>query len=181
MNKAQNFDGDRHWYAIYTRPRFEKKIDAELKRKNLHSFLPLHCVTRVWSDRIKKIQEPLFPSYLFVHANSRERYSALQSTGVVRVVSFNGQPVRIPDDQIEGIYKIIKFGYNPEPYQYLNYGDEVEIVSGPLRGLRGYYIEERGHDTLAVSVHAIQQSLTIQLGRGLIRKVARGTRESPLV
>ncbi len=162
---------DRHWYAIYTRPRFEKKIHADLQNKDLHSFLPLHTVTRVWSDRIKKIEEPLFPSYIFVHADRRERYFALQSNGVVRMVGFNGQPVRIPDGEMDNIHKVLKYGYNPEPHRYLKYGDEVEIVSGPLQGLRGFFQEERGQSRLAVSVHAIQQSMAIEVERGLVKKI----------
>lgn len=170
--------GERHWYAIYTRPRFEKKINADLQRRNLHSFLPLHIVNRVWSDRIKKIEEPLFPSYLFVHADARERYLSLQSDGIVRMVSFNGEPVRIPTQQIYAIHQILEHGYHPEPHQYLKVGDEVEIISGPLQGLRGFFVEERGNDRLAISVHAIQQSLAIQVERGQVRKVASAPSEN---
>ena len=64
----------RYWYAIYTRSRFEKKIAADLTSKGLESFLPLHEVIRFWSDRKKKVEMPLFPSYVFVHANTKERY-----------------------------------------------------------------------------------------------------------
>ncbi len=160
----------RYWYAVYTRPRFEKKVYSDYRTKQIRSLLPLHQVSRVWSDRIKILEEPLFPSYVFVHANARERYAALQSAGVVRMVSFSGNPVRIPDEQIEAIDRIVRNGYEVERYQYLKYGDPVEIVSGPLAGLRGFFIEERGSGRLAVSVHEIQQTLVIQIERGKVRK-----------
>ncbi len=161
----------RHWYAIYTRPKFEKKIDSELKLKGLSAYLPLHTVHRVWSDRIKKIQEPLFPSYIFVYANLSERFLALQTSGVVRMVSFNGQPVQIPSEQIDDIKKILEHGISPEPHEYFSLGDEVEVLYGPLRGLRGLFVEERGKERLAISVHAIQQSFAIEIEGTSIKKV----------
>ncbi len=162
---------NRYWYAVYTRARFEKRINTDFERRNLKSFLPLHQVRRIWSDRIKVVEEPLFPSYVFVYADAKERYAALQSVGVVRMVSFNGTPVRIAENQIQAIYSILENGCEPEPYQYLKYGDEVEIICGPLQGLRGYFLEERGLERLAVSIHEIQQTFVIQVQRGKVRKI----------
>ncbi len=170
-NFEKEHDTDRYWYALYTRPRFEKSVHTQLKEKGLESFLPLHYVIRFWSDRKKKIEEPLFPSYVFVHANLKERYQSLQTRGVVRMVCFNGQPTRIPEAQIQSIYRILEHGYDPEPYQYLCYGDAVEVVAGPLRGLRGFYKEDRGANRLIISVDAIQQSIAIEVERGVIRRL----------
>lgn len=162
---------ERYWYAIYTRPKFEKKVDSELQIKGLSTYLPLHTVHRVWSDRIKKIQAPLFPSYIFVNVNLSERLQALQTSGVIRVVSFNGQPVQIPSEQIDQIKKVLDHGFNPEPHEYFSFGDEVEVLCGPLMGLRGLFIEERGKERLAISIHAIQQSFAIEIERTNIKKV----------
>ncbi|RMD91338.1 MAG: UpxY family transcription antiterminator [Calditrichaeota bacterium] len=175
MNSNENSISDpklqRYWYAIYTRPNFEKRVDHELKMKGLESFLPTRQVIHFWSDRKKKIEEPLFRSYVFIHANAQERYLSLQTRGVVRMVCFNGQPARIPDEQIQSIYRILEHGYDPEPYQYLNFGDEVEIVAGPLRGLRGFYIEERNQGRLVISINAIRQSIAVEVERGQVRKI----------
>ena len=162
---------DRHWYALYTRPRFERIVESELKQKGLESFLPLRSVIRYWTDRKKRIEEPLFPSYIFIYGDSKERYYALQSRGAIRMVSFNGQPARIPEEQIEGISRILEFGYNPEPYQYLRFGDEVEVVSGAMKGLRGFYLEDRGKDRLVISMHVVRQSLTVEIDRYQLKKV----------
>lgn len=162
---------ERNWFALYTRPRFEKKVDFELRQKGLESLLPLRTVVRFWSDRIKTIEQPLFPSYVFVHANLKERYTSLQSRGVVRMVSFNGQPTPIPQEQIESITRIQKYGYDPEPYQYLNFGDEVEVVAGPLSGLRGFYFEQRGRNRLVISVDAIRQSVAVTVKRNQVKRI----------
>ena len=86
-----------HWYALYTRPRVEKRVASILEEKEIRAFLPTRSVMRQWSDRKKVVEEPLFPSYVFVFADLAERYCSLQSTGVVRMVQFNGKPARIPD------------------------------------------------------------------------------------
>lgn len=163
--------GARSWYALYTRPKFEKKVASILTEKNIDSFLPTRSVVRYWSDRKKIIEEPLFPSYVFVFADLSERYHSLQSTGVIRMVQFNGKPVRIPSVEIENIRRTLDNGYQLEPHDhYLNVGDEVEIVAGPLCGMRGYFLENRGKKKLVISVHAIQQSLVIELNPGQIKK-----------
>ena len=153
---------DRHWYALYTRPRFEQKVDSLLLQKKLHSFLPQRETIRYWSNnRKRKIKEPLFRSYVFVLANAKERYLAVQTYGVASIVGIKGQPSRIPDEQIQGIYRIMENGYDPEPCNFLNYGDQVEITSGPLKGLRGFYIEDRGKSKIVISLAAIGQSIAV--------------------
>ncbi len=162
---------DRHWYAIYTRPRFEKKVYKELEQKKLEALLPLRTISKVWSDRVKKVEEPLFPSYVFVHVDKSERFLALQTSGVVRMVSFGGEPVRIPSQQIEAVMRILQLGYDPEPHQYLRQGDAVEVVVGPLKGIRGYFVEERGKTRLAIAVDAIQQAMAVEVEKGQVRKL----------
>lgn len=162
---------ERFWYALYTRPRFEKKVDSVLKEKGLHSFLPVRNVIRYWSNGKKMIAEPLFPSYVFVHADVKERHHALQSYGVARLVGFGGKPACIPENQIQDIYRILEHGYDPEPFCNITYGDEVEIVSGPLKGLRGMYCEARGKRELVISVDVIQQAIAIVIERDQIRRV----------
>ncbi len=161
-----------HWYALYTRPRVEKRVASILEEKEIRAFLPTRSVVRQWSDRKKIVEQPLFPSYVFVYADLAERYRSLQSTGVVRMVQFNGKPARIPDEQIETIYRILDGGYDPEPHQYLREGDEVEIVAGPLTGIKGCFLEGRGNERLIVSVHALQQSFAIELRRDQIKKLS---------
>lgn len=170
-NPNQTDKTARDWYALYTRPRFEKKVNGQLEQKGLESLLPLRQVLRIWSDRKKKIEEPMFPSYVFIHGDAKERYMALQTDGVMRIVSFQGQPARIPEGQIKSISLVLEHGYDPEPHSYLHVGEEVEIVAGPLIGLRGFYIEDRGSHRLVISLAAIRQSVAIEVDRGLVRPV----------
>lgn len=161
----------RNWYALYTRPRFEKAVDSELHEKGIESFLPLQSVIRYWSDRKKKVEVPLFPSYVFVHANLSERYRSLQTRGVVKMICFNGQPARIPDGEIQRFHRILNSGLEAQPHSYLKNGDEVEVSSGPLMGLKGFYIEDRSKGRIVISVHTIQQSISLELDRCQVRRI----------
>lgn len=164
---------DRSWYALYTRPRFEKKVDAELKVKGIESFLPLHSVIRFWSDRKKMLETPLFPSYIFVYVNLKERYLSLRTQGVIRMVSFNGKPARIPDDQIEAVRRILQTGYDPQLCPYFSKGDKVEIISGPLKGLTGIILEFRGKNRFIISIDNIRQSIAIELNSSSLIRVSK--------
>ena len=95
----------------------------------------------------------------------------LQTDGVMRIVSFEGQPAPIPECQIKSIGLVLEHGYDPEPHSYLHVGEEVEIVAGPLIGLRGFYLEDRGSHRLVISLAAIRQSAAIEVDRGLVRPV----------
>lgn len=163
--------GQRHWYALYTRPRFEKKVNKELTDLQIETFLPLKTVTKFWSDRKKRVEEPVFPSYVFIHANSRERHDAFQPQGVVRIVSFSGEPARIPDHQIEAVRRILAAGFDPVVSHRFSPGDPVEIIAGPLIGLRGYVRTYRGNNHFAVQVDGIRMAVLVHIEAAYLKPV----------
>ena len=155
----------RYWYALYTRPRFEKKVDAELRRKGLESYLPVQTVVRIWSDRRKKLTLPLFPSYVFIHTTDLERYVALQTLGAIRLVSFNGAPTPIPDYQIRAVQGLLELEHEcvPQLIPYLSTGTQVEIISGPFKGLIGFILEHRTKNRFVFSIDGICQSIALEM------------------
>lgn len=98
------------WYALYTKPRWEKKVDERLLLRNIQSWCPLQKVERQWSDRKKVIDEPIFKSYVFVHMNLDDRLIVLQTDGVLNFVHHEGKPAVVRDEEIEIIksYLLIK-------------------------------------------------------------------------
>jgi len=171
MNSEPKQNPKRFWYALYTRARFEKKVDKELTDANIETFLPIVTVTRLWSDRKKRVEQVLFPSYLFVHADLRERYDALQPEGAVRMVSFNGNPARIPEEQIESVRRILDLGYVPTVHYDLKRGTPVEVIAGPLLGLRGIVSEPRGNCHFVIHVDGIRQSVAIKIDAKYLKAV----------
>ena len=154
---------DVHWYALYTRPRHERKVDQQLRDKEIVSFLPMRKMLKQWSDRKKWIEEPLFRCYLFVHADPVDRLRALQTYGIVRMVSFLGKPAVVQDEEIVTIQRIIQEDPGVEAMPRFNVGDRVEVISGPLRGLKGQLESIQNEKRLIVSVSSIRQSLRFNI------------------
>lgn len=98
---------EKKWYALYTKPRWEKKIDAALVRKGIESWCPLQKVERQWSDRKKVIKDPLFKSYVFVHIDDTERAKVLMTDGVLNFVYYLGKPAVIKHEEVDLIKKYL--------------------------------------------------------------------------
>lgn len=98
---------EKKWYALYTKPRWEKKIDSVLIRKGVESWCPLQKIERQWSDRKKVIDEPLFKSYVFVHIDDTERSKVLMTDGVLNFVYYLGKPAVIKNEEVETIKKYL--------------------------------------------------------------------------
>jgi transcription antitermination factor NusG len=94
---------EKQWYALYTKPRWEKKIDTVLLRKGIDSWCPLQKVERQWSDRKKIIEDPLFKSYVFVRIDESERGKVLMTDGVLNFVHYLGKPAVIKDEEVNTI------------------------------------------------------------------------------
>src|SRR5512133_3208187 len=92
-----------YWLAVYTCARHEKSVARQLGERKIECFLPLYKSWRQWADRRKQVELALFPSYVFVHIDPRDRLRVLQLPGVVRLVTFNGTPAALPEPEIEGL------------------------------------------------------------------------------
>jgi len=94
---------EKKWYAVYTKPRWEKKIDTRLIKKGIESWCPLQKVERQWSDRKKIVEDPLFKSYVFVRIDVTERSNVLMTDGVLNFVYYLGKPAVIRDEEVNNI------------------------------------------------------------------------------
>jgi len=151
------------WYAIYTYSRHEKKVAAQLVEKNAVCFLPVRRVANRWKDRMKMVELPLFPGYVFVNLALTERLKVLTTEGVVYMVGFNNQPYPIPDEQIHSIITFMEEKLQFDPYPYLTNGRRVEIKHGPLKGLCGILVRKKSKYKFVVSVDLIQKSVALEI------------------
>jgi transcription antitermination factor NusG len=159
------------WHALYTKPRHEKKVADQLLDKHIDSYLPLKKVLKQWSDRKKWIEEPLFRSYVFIHADAKERQRALYTAGVLKLVQFGEEPARVRDDEIDTIKRILSEDAGVETCPAVSIGDWIEIARGPLLGLRGRLEEIRGTSRLVVVIDSIRQALRFSVDPADIRVV----------
>jgi transcription antitermination factor NusG len=138
---------EKKWYAVYTKPRWEKKIDSVLIRKGIESWCPLQKTERQWSDRKKIIEDPLFKSYVFVHIDNTERAKVLMTDGVLNFVHYLGKPAVIRDEEVNNIKKylaekdarihiIAQEGFKEDTLIRVNYGVFMGNEGTVLRGGR---------------------------------------------
>jgi transcription elongation factor/antiterminator RfaH len=151
------------WYAIYTKPRHEKKVNTLLQDKRFETYLPLIKQTRQWKDRKKKVDMPLFNSYIFVNFDYKYRFDVLQTDGVVKVVNFNSQPAVVPDWQIESLRKMLDHPETLKLEHYFKAGELVEVTTGPLKGLRGVIMRRKGEHRLVLTIDGIMQSVSVEV------------------
>jgi len=145
-------DSKYRWFAVYTRSRFEKRLAVLLTEKGVDCYLPLKTEKRQWSDRVKVIEEPLLKSYLFVKVSNREYFNVLNTPGAVCYISFQGEPASIPEKQIDDLKMFMRV-YNEKVdavRENLSKGQQIIVVSGPLKGITGELIEFRGKNRIAL-------------------------------
>ena len=126
-----------NWYALYTQPRAEKRVKEKLDQNGVECYLPLHRSPRVWSDRVKMVDLPLFNSYIFVKCRETEILQMNKINGVVRVVFYDGKPAKISQKEIDAIQMFI----NEAAGKTLCKGDEVEILTGSMKNRSGKIIK----------------------------------------
>ena len=156
------------WYALYLRSRYEKKVAIELERKGIEQFLPLIEEVHVWSDRKKKVMEPLFRGYIFVRTDLRDRETILRTNGVVRIVGIRNKPSRIPELHIDWLRRVVGQSKGVERGKYLEVGERVRIISGPFMGIEGIISRVKGISRVIVPIAAVQQSVSFQVPSELL-------------
>lgn len=171
----ENHD-ERFWHALYVKSRAEKKVLSQLEDNGFQAYLPLITQVKQWSDRKKKVEEPLFKSYVFVYSNEREYIPILSVYGVVRFVSFERKAVVVPENQILAIKKFVNDYEKGEEYKLMNnedlkVGQMVRIINGPLKGLTGRLETIRNKRHLIVFIEVVGQFIPVHLSRAKVEPV----------
>lgn len=164
-----------HWYAVYCRSRQEKLIERDLLEDGYEVYLPILKKLRVWSDRKKWVDMPLFPSYCFVRVSNKEYYKILEHPYVVKYISFEGKAVPIKEGQIDGIRRVLgenlDFELTTEKYKP---GQRIEIGVGPMLGCCGEIIRVAGKKQLLIRLDNIGYSLVVKVPAAYIENRLTG-------
>ena len=163
------------WYAVYTRPRFEKQVLQRLQEVGIEAYLPLIKTMRQWSDRKKMVEIPLFSSYVFVFISRIDYDRVLQAHGVVKYITFEGKAATIPADQINNLKIIVNSDEEIETtWERHKKGDRVIVAAGSLKGLVGELITDGDRKKVLVRIDSIDQNLTVEVHPSLIEKIKEG-------
>ncbi|TKC03708.1 UpxY family transcription antiterminator [Pedobacter frigoris] len=142
----------RNWFVIYTRPRWEKKVDQLLQMQDITSYCPVRKVKSQWADRIKEVELPLFSSYVFVYINPKEELKVRLTMGVVNFIYYMGKMARIRESVIEDIKHYLE-SYpeaEVEDIRDMEVGDRVKIKEGIMTDKEGQIIKLHGKNVLVV-------------------------------
>jgi len=144
-----------HWYAIHSKPRQEERALENLQRQGFEAWLPLMEVEKVLRSKLMRVIEPMFSRYLFIRLDTEQtNWSPIRSTlGVSKLVSFGNRPAVVSDDLIVALKNLPK----QETQRLIQPGQQVKIVSGPLRGLEGIYQQSDGEMRAMVLIELLNK------------------------
>lgn len=159
------------WFAFYTKSRQEKKVRDVLTRKGFEVFLPLQKTIRQWSDRKKKVEVPLFNSYIFVHAEQHQIAGILEIPGVAWSIRHNDSPAFLRDREYELIKLFLATGLHIEivTQELFKEGDQVTITDGPLKGAKGH-VAIKYPEKLMVWLETLGQVIRVEIEPGLLKQ-----------
>jgi len=160
-----NKSSERKWFALQTKPRNEKIVLKQIELKGIEAYLPLTEKIRIWSDRKKKIEIPLFSGYIFIHAKENERLEAITNTsGAIRYIFYEKRPAVVSDREIELIKQALR---EPEKISIedkkIKKGDMIIVTYGIFKGMKGFVNEFRGNYKVTVNLEELSYSFSIIL------------------
>jgi transcription antitermination factor NusG len=166
-----NIQFNKKWFAIYTRPRWEKKVNLLLQEKGVESYCPLNKVKRKWSDRVKIIEEPLFKSYVFVKVSDEEKTTVRMTTGVMNFVYWNKKPAIIKEKEILIIKRFLDEYKDVHVYPIeLKLNDRVRVTSGSFMDHEGKVLGLR-HKIVKVAIESLGYILVAYIERSKLISV----------
>jgi transcription antitermination factor NusG len=159
------------WYAVRVKSKFEQTVSAILQQKGVEQFLPTYRSRRIWSDRIRTMDLPLFPGYVFCRIPLDARDRVLTTSGVMDLVGAGRRPIPISDQEIAAIQTIIQSHLAAEPWPFLRIGQQVRIRRGPLAGLEGILVKVKNSYRLVVSVTLLERSVAAEIDAAYVAPV----------
>jgi transcription antitermination factor NusG len=160
------------WYAVYTTPRAEKQVLSRLLEAEVETYLPMQKTYRQWSDRKKLIEKPLLSSYVFVKVIPTDFPKVYRTVGIVKFISFEGQPASIPQKQIDNLRLLIdsnaEIAVTSEKFEK---GDNVEVITGSLTGLTGELVKVHGRKRVIIRIDKLEQNIVVTIPVTFLRKI----------
>lgn len=134
-----------NWYAVYTKPRNEKKVEEQLLKMGVEALCPKVSVVKQWSDRKKRVSQPLIPSYVFVKIKEQERDLVFSVPGVVRYLFFLGKPAIIKESEINAMKETLNHDFKEVGVMDLEKGQKFTIEEGTFKGQEATFLEQKGN------------------------------------
>lgn len=157
---------DRMWFVLHTRSRQEKALAEQLQKFSIEHFLPIVQIERRYGHRMRIVEKPLFPSYLFMHGSREDRAQAMTTNRIANVLDVPDQQMLVRE--LKQIQAAISSGITLDPYAYLHVGHWVRVRSGPLMGLEGRVEDRRKAHRLVLQVQVLGQATSLEIDADLL-------------
>jgi transcription antitermination factor NusG len=148
---------EKNWLAIYTKPRAEKKVEERLLKNGIEAYCPTFTTLKQWSDRKKKIELPLIPSYVFVRVNELERAKVLQDPGAMNFIFWQGKVALVREEEILALKHI---NHSLENVDH-KIGETIQITHGAFQGQEGEVVNKT-KNTITVYLNSLQMRLVVK-------------------
>lgn len=162
------------WFALQVRARWESSTTVLLSGKGYQTLLPTYKTKKRWNGRLREVNAPLFPGYVFCQFDAQKRLPILVTPGVIAVVGRGRVPLPVDDGEIAAIQTLVSSGFRAEPWPYLELGQKIRIESDALMGLEGILINFKGNHRIVVSVSLLRRSVALEIDRSCVRPVGAG-------
>lgn len=166
------------WYALQVRSRKEGYISSQIQGQGFECLLPTYKSIRKWSDRVKELEQPLFPGYLFCRFDFQNRRSVITTPGVLQIVGFGRTATPVADEEIRALQLAVSSQTPKQPWPYLEVGQRVRVVYGNLTGLEGILVSLKGNHRVVLSVTLLQRSVALEVETSWLSPVKETNRES---
>lgn len=160
------------WYAVQVRSRKESYIASQLENRGIECFLPKFRSVRRWSDRIKELDQPLFPGYLFCSFHLDDRRPLLLTPGVMQIVGTARTPTAVAPSEILALQQAVAAGVPRQPWPFIEVGEQVRVVYGSLSGLEGILLNFKGSHRVVLSVTLLQRSVAFEVDLAWVRPIS---------
>lgn len=162
---------EENWYVLTTKPKHEKKVCYGLTNLNIINYLPLQKQQRIWHDRKKWVETILFPSYIFIKIDKKRRNKVFEIDGIVKYISTAGKAAILKEEEIERIKRLSSYlGEIEIAKSNIEIGEEVEIIAGHFKGIKGKVVSIKGKYKLCIAIPAIGSCAKIEIEKEQIQK-----------
>ena len=151
------------WFAVRVKSNYEKPVSATLRGKGFEEFVPMYRARRQWSDRVKVIDLPLFPGYLFCRLDLNERLPLLTTPGFLYLVGRGKTPEPVDEREVMAIQSVVRSGLYASPWPAVVLGQKVRLKRGPLRGVEGVVAKIADQHRIYVNATLLQRSVCVQV------------------
>ncbi len=166
------------WYALQVRSRKENYVASQITGQGYECLLPTYKSVRKWSDRVKELEQPLFPGYLFCRFDFQDRRPLITTPGVLQIVGSGRVAVPVPDEEIRSLQLALSSTLSKQPWPYLEVGQRVRVNYGSLAGLEGILVNLKGNHRVVLSITLLQRSVAMEVDSAWLTPVEAVVRAS---